>query len=246
VHHNLGDGIWYDGAPNGGVLIEGNRVEDNGRTGITIELVNGAVVRHNTLKRNAEDAILASMSQDAEIHNNAIEGRAGIQYFLNCYASESWAGLANLSSHDNAITLDAQPSAYAAGLAGVGGCDLSQHVNGSKNLTFTRNVYAVPSSGSYWLWGGWKSFAEWQALGHDAEIAPVPGPLPEPEPEPTPTPSGCLTFRVSYQPGARLSWTMKNGEADPFIAARSAELWVLISRSKVRSQTTITMECRAA
>ena len=30
VHHNVGDGIWYDG-DNTGALVEGNRVEDNGR-----------------------------------------------------------------------------------------------------------------------------------------------------------------------------------------------------------------------
>ena len=33
VHHNVGDGIWYNGG-NPGALVEGNRVEDNGANGI--------------------------------------------------------------------------------------------------------------------------------------------------------------------------------------------------------------------
>ena len=55
VHHNLGDGIWYDG-DNTGTLVEGNRVEDNGRNGIFYEASNGGIIRNNTVRRNAGDA----------------------------------------------------------------------------------------------------------------------------------------------------------------------------------------------
>ena len=48
VHHNAGDGIWYDSNNNAGALIEGNRVEDNGRTGIFFEISIGAIIRNNT------------------------------------------------------------------------------------------------------------------------------------------------------------------------------------------------------
>jgi parallel beta-helix repeat protein len=41
VHHNQGDGIWYDGG-NAGTVIEGNRVEDNARNGIFYEASNGS------------------------------------------------------------------------------------------------------------------------------------------------------------------------------------------------------------
>ena len=51
VHHNLGDGIWYD-SDNTGALVEGNRVEDNGRNGIFYEASNGVTIRNNTLRRN--------------------------------------------------------------------------------------------------------------------------------------------------------------------------------------------------
>ncbi len=64
VHHNVGDGIWFD-FNNTNALIEGNRVEDNGRGGIAFEASNGATIRNNTLRRNAADAVLISMSQNA-------------------------------------------------------------------------------------------------------------------------------------------------------------------------------------
>ena len=52
VHHNLRDGIWYDTNSNAGALIEGNRVEDNGRNGIFFEASIGATIRNNTVRRH--------------------------------------------------------------------------------------------------------------------------------------------------------------------------------------------------
>ena len=90
VHHNLGDGIWYD-SNNAGALIEGNRVEDNGRNGIFFEASIGATIRNNTVRRNAGDGVLISMSQNAQIYNNTLEGNfSGIAYFLNCDALAGW------------------------------------------------------------------------------------------------------------------------------------------------------------
>ena len=53
VHHNQGDGIWYD-SDNTGALIEGNRVEDNARNGIFYEASIGAIIRNNTIRRNGD------------------------------------------------------------------------------------------------------------------------------------------------------------------------------------------------
>ena len=47
-------GIWYD-SNNTGALIEGNRVEDNGRDGIFYEISSDAIIRNNTVRRNAGD-----------------------------------------------------------------------------------------------------------------------------------------------------------------------------------------------
>ena len=55
VHHNVGDGIWYNTNPNAGALIEGNRVEDNGRNGIFFEASIGATIRNNTVRRTARE-----------------------------------------------------------------------------------------------------------------------------------------------------------------------------------------------
>ena len=58
VHHNVCAGIWYDTNTNAGALIEGNRVEDNGRIGIALESSIGATIRNNTVRRHsASDAV---------------------------------------------------------------------------------------------------------------------------------------------------------------------------------------------
>ena len=58
--------------------------------------------------------------------------------------------------------------AASATLSSCTSTQLAPYLNGSKNLTFSRNAYRVPSlSGRYILWGGWKYWNEWQALGQD-------------------------------------------------------------------------------
>ena len=67
-------------------------MEDNGRNGIFYETSIGATIRNNTVRRNAGDAVLISMSQNAQIYNNSLEANfGGIQYFLNCAALASGA-----------------------------------------------------------------------------------------------------------------------------------------------------------
>ena len=84
VHHNIGAGIWYDG-DNTGALIEGNRVEDNGRNGIFYEVSSGGIIRNNTVRRSADTGVFISTSKNAEIYNNTLENNfRGITYFVNC------------------------------------------------------------------------------------------------------------------------------------------------------------------
>lgn len=66
------------------------------------------------------------------------------------------------------------------------------------------------------------------------------------EPAPAPEPAGCLTGKTLAPIGSLLNWTGKHGDADPFIAAREAEGWVLVpgSRKKMRNFTTLQMECQ--
>src|SRR4030095_6058776 len=56
-------------------------------------------------------------------------------------------------------------------------------------------------------------------------------------------PAQCTYNGGSYATGATLSITMKNGVVDTWLAARAAEGWVLVSRTKARSQTTVTVRC---
>ena len=184
VHENLGDGIWYD-FNNTGALIEGNRVEDNGRTGISFEVSNGATIRNNTLRRNAADAVLISVSQNAQVHNNSLEANfGGIQYFLNCASLlEEGQDLTNNAAYENTIVVGTQSYTYANGFSSTSSCtsaQLAPYLNGSKNLIFSRNTYSVPSAAAqYWIWGMLLHWGQWQSIGQDVEgvVSPLP---PEP------------------------------------------------------------------
>ena len=180
VHHNIGDGIWYDGG-NPNALVEGNRVEDNGRNGIFYEASNGLVVRNNTVRRSADTGVFISTSQNAEIYNNTLENNfRSITYFVNCGATADGRNLdlMNNSAHDNTIRVGTQSGVFATGFSYTSDCTSTQvaaYLNGSKNLTFSRNTYYVPSvTGWYWLWNGLKYWSLWQSMGHDVAgvIAP--------------------------------------------------------------------------
>ncbi len=173
VHHNLGDGIWYD-SNNTGALVEGNRVEENGRNGIVYEISNGATIRNNTLRRNGGDAVLISVSQSAQIYNNSLEANFGsIQYFLNCASLLEGHDLKNNAAYNNTVVVGTQSDAYANGFSSTActAAQLGPYLNGSKNLTFSGDTYRVPSRSSdrYFLWGGPKYWNEWRTLGHDVD-----------------------------------------------------------------------------
>jgi parallel beta-helix repeat protein len=174
VHHNLGDGIWYDTNRSAGALIEGNRVEDNGRDGISFEASIGATIRNNTVRRNGDAAVFVSMSQNAQIYSNTLDSNVGgIEYFLNCESLSLGEDVKNNAAHDNTVVVGTQRSAYANGF-GSTLCtseQLTPYLNGAKNLGFSHNTYRVSSLvlARYFRWGGWKSWSEWQALGHDVD-----------------------------------------------------------------------------
>ena len=172
VHHNIGDGIWYDTNPNAGAVIEYNTVEDNGRNGIFFEASIGATISNNILRRNAWDAVFISMAQNAHIYNNWLEANfGGIDYFLNCFALSATDDVKNNAAYDNTVIIGTQSSTYASafGSTGCTSTQLAPYLNGSKNLTFYRNAYRVPSLSftQYFYWGGWKDWSQWQALGQD-------------------------------------------------------------------------------
>jgi parallel beta-helix repeat protein len=174
VHHNLGDGIWYDTNNAAAAIVDGNSVDDNGRDGISFEASIGATIRNNTLRRNADAAVFISMSQNAQIHNNSLAANfGGIKYFLNCDSLVAGEDVKNNAAYDNTVIVGTQSSAYANGF-GSTSCtsgQLTPYLNGAKKLTFSHNAYGVPSLAfrRYFLWGGWKPWKEWQTLGHDRD-----------------------------------------------------------------------------
>ena len=157
VHHNIRDGIWYD-TNNAGALIEGNRVEDNGRNGIFFEASIGATIRNNTVRRHPGEGVLISMSQNAQIYNNTLEGNfSSIHYFLNCASLALGEDLKNNTAHDNRSSSARRATRWRAASATSARApnQLAPYLNGSKNLTFSRNTYRVPSlTGRYLFWGG--------------------------------------------------------------------------------------------
>ena len=149
-------------------------MEDNGRDGISFEASIGATIRNNTLRRNADAAVFISMSQNAQIYNNSLEANfGGIEYFLNCDSLCLGGGCEEQCGVHNTVVVGTQSSTYASGFRSTS-CtsgQLTPYLNGSKKLTFSRNVYRVPSLSfaRYLLWGGWKFWNQWRALGHDVE-----------------------------------------------------------------------------
>jgi parallel beta-helix repeat protein len=174
VHHNIRDGIWYDTNSNAGAVIDGNRVEDNGRIGISFESSVGVTISNNTVRRNAGDGIFISMSQNAQIYSNTLDSNlGGIEYFLNCDSLSLGEDVKNNAAHDNTIIVGTQSYTYASAFSYLSSCTSTQvtaYLNGSKSLTFSRNTYRVPSLSynRYFFWGVWKYWSEWQAMGQDA------------------------------------------------------------------------------
>lgn len=70
VSWNHGPGIWSD-VTSADVAIVGNLTERNHRSGIEVELTDGAVIADNTALRNGEAGIWVLESQRAEVWNNA-------------------------------------------------------------------------------------------------------------------------------------------------------------------------------
>ncbi len=172
VHHNAGTGIWYD-SNNTGSVVEGNRVEDNGLIGIFYEISSDGIIRNNTIRRNADAGVMLSVTRDMQIYNNTFDSNfRAITYFLNCpsLAQSTSFDLANNAAYDNTIIVGTRSGALA-GVFSYASCTSTQvapYLNGSKNLTFSRNAYSVPSvNGWYWLWDGLRYWGMWQSLGQD-------------------------------------------------------------------------------
>jgi parallel beta-helix repeat protein len=177
VHDNLGNGIWYDG-DNVGSLIEDNQVDDNTGEGIFYEVSGRGVIRGNVVRRSGVSGIFVSTSRDTEVDHNTLENNfRGVNLFLNCDAAGTATvityALANDWVHDNIITVGPRSGSLASTFSYSSTCtpaQLKPYLANPAPLAFARNTYRVPSAaGRYWMWGDSKSWAQWQALGHDRD-----------------------------------------------------------------------------
>ena len=129
VHHNIVDGIWYD-ADNTNGLVEGNRVEDNGREGIFYEISQVATIRNNTVRRNVSSGIFVSTSKNVEAYGNTVENNLiGIQFFVNCglvgQGTISY-DLANNTAYDNTVRVGTASGSYGSGFVYLSSCTSAQ------------------------------------------------------------------------------------------------------------------------
>lgn len=186
LHHN-GVGIWHDG-DNTDALIEGNIAEDNCGEGIFYEISASGTIRGNTVRRNGHgcqgSGIFVSTSHEVTITGNTVQGNfRDVNLYVNCpnvkpagyyYPTQIEWDLRNVTIQDNQITVGTPEftvwgssfSYYACTAA-----ELSAYADpgNSKGLRFERNRYTVSTpGGSWWYWNGFKTWAQWQALGHDS------------------------------------------------------------------------------
>jgi hypothetical protein len=116
------------------------------------------------------------MSQNVQIYSNTLDGNfGGIEYFLNCDVLSGRRSQEQCGARQHGRRRHAELPVRER-LQRTSSCTSTQvapYLNGSKNLTFSRNAYRVPSLSNtrYFLWGGLKGWTEWQALGQDAAAA---------------------------------------------------------------------------
>lgn len=188
VHDNLGPGLWADGNVSG--TVEDNYIADNRDRGVFWEISYAAIIRNNTVLRNAAASttgfysggqIVDSCSRDVEIYGNFTSGVDGIGAVQLNRESEApdpvynrgTKRVVNLNVHDNEIHgSGASGDRQAAGLQQDYGTDVFT----SDNNHFEGNIYHAPSTGGSWF--AWqnaaRSFSVWQGTyGHDTPTGSI-------------------------------------------------------------------------
>jgi len=179
-HDNFCDGFWSD-IDNINTTYENNRIENNYRHGIFLEIGYAAIVRNNHIKGNMAAGIYLNSTSGQDIYGNTLEGngisspdnflpipdaiRGGILIMQQNRGSGRFGERLARDNrvHDNTIRM-------AAGLTGPTRMQGTARVFEQNNV-FLKNRYSVPDpEGAWWSGpGGSQTWAQWQAAGQDQE-----------------------------------------------------------------------------
>jgi parallel beta-helix repeat protein len=180
VHDNYGSGLWWDGSSRN-AKVYGNRIYDNRNCGILYEIsLGGTKIHHNKLIDNAMGAGTVDWMLNVQLSiassDGSRGGNGGIEIYANTIGGDAYPlGLVThagrpstkqVQVHDNVLILRAASSL-------VGGADASgtgEMFSPSAGNRFRANTYRVlDPNAEDWEWDGETlTWAQWQALGHDA------------------------------------------------------------------------------
>jgi hypothetical protein len=177
-HHNNGVGLWTD-INNINTLYENNYLNNNTEAGIEHEISYAATIRNNVSVDNSPNATTAfyqggqiqiAESPDVEVYGNTVRGRDGIGGRAQNRGTGTFGPweIHNLNVHDNDIEVSDLGGWHLA--AAIVSDDASQQpaVWTSWNNHYEANDYFVPTTDAFWDWSdSLKTWAQWQALGHD-------------------------------------------------------------------------------
>jgi len=187
VHHNCGVGLWVD-MDNINWTLENNRIEDNVRDGIAIEISYKGVIRNNTVRRNGnatdpyrvqnwlwDAGIGVQGSPNVEVYGNTVEGNFnGIVAIQQNRGSGMYGPylVQNLYVHDNVITQNTpQGAGMANAAAGIAQDTGDNTIFTGRNNRYQNNTYyLLPLGGGQspgFEWQGWKNDSQWKGYGMD-------------------------------------------------------------------------------
>jgi parallel beta-helix repeat protein len=180
VHDNYGSGLWWDGSSKNAKVYR-NIIYDNRNCGILYEIsFGGTKIHHNKLIGNGigDGSVAWTINVQLSIASSdgSRGGRGGIEIYANTIGGDAYplgfvtqAGRPSTKQvhvHDNVLIMRAASSR-------VGGVDSSgtgEMFSASAGNSFRDNTYRVlDPQAAYWAWNGETlTWAQWQALGHDA------------------------------------------------------------------------------
>ncbi|MDX2149520.1 MAG: right-handed parallel beta-helix repeat-containing protein [Bryobacteraceae bacterium] len=177
VFDNFGTGVWTD-IDNDKSLIEFNDVYENWGPGIQHEISYSAIIRYNSVRRNARGGdpwvwgsqILVQNSQNVEVHDNYVEVAENRGDGIFIVQQNRGAGrLGPYVTINNHIYRNEIVFLGAAGTTGAA-ADYNEDGMFNGGNRFSQNGYRVQRTDSRrWEWRGLRTWEEFQRAGADVD-----------------------------------------------------------------------------